>query len=38
MDNQEKLATQDTQDDDKQNKTIAQYMLNTTIRSQTQIT
>jgi len=36
MDNPEKMATEDTQDDDKQNKT--QYVLNTTIRKQTQIT
>ena len=36
MDNPEKMPTEDTQDDDKQNKT--QYVLNTTIRKQTQIT
>ena len=35
MDNQEKLATQGTQDEDKQNKNTTQYMLDTTIRKQT---
>ena len=38
MDNPEKLATQSTQDDEKQDKNTAQYMLDTTIRKQTQIT
>ena len=37
MDNPEKLATQGIQDKDKQNKNITQYMLDTTIRKQTQI-
>ena len=37
MDNPEKLATQDTQDDEKQSKNTTQYMLDTTIRKQTQI-
>ena len=30
MDNPEKLATQDTHDEDKQNKNTTQYTLNTT--------
>ena len=34
----EKLATQGTQDEDKQNKNTTQYVLDTTIRQQTQIT
>ena len=38
MDNPEKLATQGTQDDEKQNKTTTQYALDTTIRKHTQIT
>ena len=38
MDNPEKLATQCTQDEDKQNKNTTQYVLDTTIRKQTQIT
>ena len=39
MDNPEKLATQGTQDEDKQNKfNTTQYALDTTIRKQTQIT
>ena len=38
MDNPEKLSTQGTQDDDKQNKNTTQYALDTTIRKQTQIT
>jgi hypothetical protein len=38
MDNQEKLATQGTQDGEKQNKDIIQYMLDIIIRKQTQIT
>ena len=37
-DNPEKLATQDTQDVEKQNKNTTQYVLDTTIRKQTQIT
>ena len=36
IDNQEKLATQGTQDEEKQN--ITQYVEDTTIRKQTQIT
>ena len=37
MDNPEKLATQDTQDEDKQNKkTQHNYVLETTVRKQTQ--
>ena len=38
MDNQEKLATQGAQDQDKQNKHTTQYVLDTTIRKQTQLT
>jgi len=38
MDNPEKAATKGTQDDDKQNKSTAQYMLDTTIHKQTQVT
>jgi hypothetical protein len=38
MDNPEKLAAYGTQDDDKQNKNITQYVLDTTIRKQTRIT
>jgi hypothetical protein len=38
MSNPEKLATLGTQDEDKQNKTTTQYMLDTTMRKQTQIT
>ena len=38
MDNQEKLATQVTQDVEKQNKNTTQYVLDTTIGNQTQIT
>jgi len=38
MDNPEKLATQITQDEEKQNKNTTQYVLDTTIRKQTQIT
>ena len=38
MDNPEKLATYGTQDEEKQNKHTTQYVLNTTIRKQTQIT
>ena len=33
-----KLATKGTQDEDKQNKNTTQYVLDTTIRKQTQIT
>ena len=36
-DNPEKLATQGTQDEEKQNKSTIQYMLDITIRNQTQI-
>jgi hypothetical protein len=35
MDNPEKLATLGTQDEDKQNKNTTQYMLDTTINTQT---
>jgi hypothetical protein len=38
MDNPEKLATYGTQDEAKQNKNTTQYVLDTTIRKQTQIT
>ena len=38
MDNQEKLASYDTQDEEKQNKNTIQYMLDTTMHKQTQIT
>ena len=38
MENPEKLATQSTQDEEEQNKNTTQYVLNTTIRKQTQIT
>jgi hypothetical protein len=40
MDNPEKLALYGTQDEEKQNKNknTTQYMLDTTIRKQTQIT
>ena len=38
LDNPEKLATYDTQDEAKQNKNTTQYVLDTTIRKQTQIT
>ena len=38
MDIPEKLATQDTQAEDKQNKNTTEYVLDTTIRKQTQIT
>jgi hypothetical protein len=34
MDNPEKLATQGTQDEDKQNKNTTQYVFDTTIRKQ----
>jgi hypothetical protein len=35
--NPEKLATQGTQDEEKQSKNTTQYVLDTTIRKQTQI-
>jgi hypothetical protein len=38
MANPEKLATYGTQDDEKQNKNTTQYVLDTTMRKQTQIT
>ena len=38
MDNPEKLATWGTQDEEKQNKNTTQYVLDTTVRKQTQIT
>jgi len=38
MDNLEKLATLGTQDEDKQSKNTAQYLFDTTIHKQTQIT
>jgi len=38
MDNPDKLATKDTQDEDEQNKNTTQYVLDTTMRKQTQIT
>jgi len=38
MDNPEKLATYGTQDEDKQTKNTTQYVLDTTMRKQTQIT
>jgi hypothetical protein len=38
MDNPEKLATQGTQDEEKQNKNTTQYVLDITIRKKTQIT
>ena len=38
MCNPEKLETYDTQDDEKQNKNTTQYMLDTTIRKQIQMT
>ena len=37
MDNPEKLATQGTQDKEKQNKNTTQYVLDTTMRKQTKI-
>jgi len=37
MDNSEKLATYDTQDEEKLNKNTIQYVLDTTIHKQTQI-
>jgi len=38
MDNPEKMATQVTQDEEKQNKNATQYVLDTTMRKQTEIT
>jgi hypothetical protein len=38
MENAEKLATRGTQDDEKQNKNTTQYVLDTIIRKETQIT
>ena len=38
MDKQEKLASYGTQDEEKQNKNTIQYMLDTTMHKQTQIT
>jgi hypothetical protein len=38
MDNPEKLATYDTQDEEKQNKNRKQYVLHTAICKQTHIT
>ena len=38
MENPEKLATQGTLDEEKQNKTTTQYVLDTTISKQTQMT
>jgi hypothetical protein len=38
MDNLENLTTYGTQDDEKQNKVTTQYVLDTIIRKQTQIT
>ena len=38
MDNPEKLATQGTQDEEKQNKDTTQYVLDTTMRKHTQLT
>jgi hypothetical protein len=38
MENPEKLATQDTHEEEKENKNTTQYVLDTTIRKQTQIT
>jgi hypothetical protein len=38
MDNQEKSATMGKQDEDKQNKNTTQYMLDTIMCKQTQIT
>ena len=38
MDNPDKLATQGTKDEDKQHKNTTEYVLDTTLRIQTQIT
>jgi len=37
VDNPDKLATYGTQDEDKQNKSTTQYVLDTTMRKQTHI-
>ena len=37
MDNPEKLATQGTQEEEKQDKNTTQYVLDTTVRKQAQI-
>jgi len=38
MDNPDKLVTQGSQDEEKQNKNTTRYMFDTTISKQTQIT
>ena len=38
MDNTEKLATQGTKDEENQSKKTTQYVLDTTMRKQTQMT
>jgi len=38
MDNAEKLATKDTQDEDKQDKNATEYVFDTAMHKQTQIT
>ena len=38
MDNPEKLVTQGTQDEEEQNKNTTQYVLDTTVRKQKQMT
>ena len=38
MDNSETLATQGTQDEEKESKNTTEYVLDTTIRKQSQIT
>jgi hypothetical protein len=38
MDNSEKLATQGTQDEEKQSKNTTQYVLDTILRKETQTT
>ena len=38
MDNPEKVTTQDTQDKEKHNKNATQYVLDTSVHKQTQIT
>jgi hypothetical protein len=38
MDNPDKLATYGTRDEEKQNKNTTQYVLDTTLRKQTQVT
>lgn len=37
MDDTEKLITQDTQDEDKQNRSKTQYLLDTAMRKQTHV-